>query len=89
MLFKILIILIYIKILLKSFRIGHNNKGLSANWHLDHVKIESKKDGRLWLCECNRWLSKEKDDKKIERELLAIEIDNYNPNSKFYNSDNV
>jgi hypothetical protein len=30
-------------------------------------------DGRKWLFPCNKWFAKDEDDKKIERELIAIE----------------
>ena len=55
-------------------RIGHNNAGIGAGWHLKEVLVESVPDGRKWLCECNNWLAKDEADGKIERELPAIEI---------------
>ena len=57
------------------FRIGHNNSGLSAGWHLKEVIIESLFDGRKWICECNNWLAKDEGDGKVERELYAVEMD--------------
>lgn len=57
---------------LKKIRIGHDNKGIGAGWHLKEVVVESARDGRRWFCECNRWLDKTEGDGKIERELVAI-----------------
>ena len=50
------------------FRIGHNNKGPSPGWFLDSVLVEA--EGRSFEFICQRWLSKDEDDGKIERELL-------------------
>ena len=58
-------------------RIGHDNKGFGAGWHLSKVVIESVLDKRKWVCECNRRLDKNKDDGQIELELKANEI-NFN-----------
>ena len=57
--------------------IGHDNKGLGSGWHLKEVNIKSLSNGRTWLCECNRWFAKDEDDKKVERELTAIETTVY------------
>lgn len=58
---------------LRRIVIGHDNKGSNAAWHLKNVYIKSKLDGRVWLCECNRWLDKMTSDGKIEVELEAVE----------------
>ena len=46
---------------------------MAAGWHLKEVTIKSLTNGRTWLCECNRWFAKNEEDKKIERELAAVE----------------
>ncbi len=43
---------------------------------MQEVQIESKPDGRKWICVCKRWLAKDEDDRKIERELAAVELNN-------------
>jgi hypothetical protein len=58
---------------LRRIVIGHDNKGSNSAWHLKNVYIKSKLDGRVWLCECNRWLDKMTSDGKIEVELEALE----------------
>ncbi|CAF0746946.1 unnamed protein product [Brachionus calyciflorus] len=62
---------------IKKIRIGHDNKGLNSGWHLKEVIIVSKIDGRVWLCESNQWFDKKEEDRKIERELIAIEQFNF------------
>jgi hypothetical protein len=46
---------------------------MAAGWHLKEVTIKSQADGRQWLCECNQWFAKDEADKRIERELIAVE----------------
>ena len=46
---------------------------MASGWHLKEVCIRSQVDGRQWLCECNQWLAKDEADKRIERELVAVE----------------
>ena len=58
---------------LRKLRIGHDNKGISAAWHLKEVLVESQLDGMRWLFKCNRWLDKNQEDGKIERELLPVD----------------
>lgn len=41
---------------IRAVKIGHDNRGVGAAWHLQEVVVESKLDGRQWLCQCNRWL---------------------------------
>jgi hypothetical protein len=55
-------------------RIGHDNTGFGKGWHLEKVIIESRLDERRYLCECNRWLDRNKDDKQIERELNVVNL---------------
>ena len=59
---------------IKKQRIGHDNTGLGKGWHLEKVIIESRLDERRYVCECNRWLDRNKDDKQIEREINAISM---------------
>ena len=57
-------------------RIGHDNRGLGSGWHLEKIVLETQQRDELkrWICECNRWLARDEDDGKIERELLPIEL---------------
>ena len=54
-------------------RIGHDNKGLGAGWHLKEVLITCNIDGRQWICKCYQWLDKMRGDGKIVRDLVAVE----------------
>ncbi len=49
------------------FRVGHDNAGGAAAWHLDRIEIVV--NGRKLNFPCNKWLDKKKDDGLIEREL--------------------
>jgi hypothetical protein len=48
--------------------VRHDDSGISADWFLDKIQIIDGKDVYTFLCE--RWLSKNKEDKLIERTLF-------------------
>ncbi|KAK3743614.1 hypothetical protein QZH41_006013 [Actinostola sp. cb2023] len=54
-------------------RIGHDNKGGFAGWLLDKVIIDVPSLGQNVVFPCGRWLDKDKDDGKLERELNIAE----------------
>ena len=56
-------------------RIGHDNAGGGAAWHLNNVVIDCPSLGATWVFPCNRWLSEKDDDGKIERELFPQELE--------------
>ena len=60
---------------LKKIRIGIDNAGFGAGWHLQKVEIIDQRDGTRYLFECNKWLSKDEDDGAIERILIADDDD--------------
>ena len=64
---------------LNQIRIGHDSN--ESDWQLEKVEVINKKDSTLYSFGCNRWLSKNEDDLKMERVLPE-------PNSK-KNSGNV
>ena len=49
-------------------KIRHDDSGISADWFLDKIEISDDRDKYVFLCE--RWLSKSKEDKLIERTLF-------------------
>eukprot|EP01106_Pelomyxa_sp_JSP_P002219 TRINITY_DN133_c0_g1_i13.p1 TRINITY_DN133_c0_g1~~TRINITY_DN133_c0_g1_i13.p1 ORF type:complete len:346 (-),score=66.93 TRINITY_DN133_c0_g1_i13:78-1115(-) len=57
---------------LQRIIIGHDNTGPGPAWFLDKVIITEGKD--TWTFTCDRWLAKDEDDKKIERELWSDKI---------------
>eukprot|EP00794_Sanderia_malayensis_P016965 gene16965-18674_t len=59
--------------LLKKIRIGHDNKGGFAGWHLDKVAINAPSLGQKWLFPVSRWLDKGKEDGKTEVEVFPSE----------------
>jgi hypothetical protein len=52
-----------------KIHIRHDNSSFSTNWFLDRVEVTDK-SGERFLFLCERWLSKSKEDKKIERTLF-------------------
>eukprot|EP00798_Chlamydomonas_sp_ICE-L_P013676 gene13676-19564_t len=54
---------------LAKIRIGHDNAGMGAAWHLDHVEVTHKGTGSKYHFPCNKWFSKSEDDFQIERDL--------------------
>lgn len=52
-----------------KIRIGHDNKGWGAAWHLDKVILKNKTTKEAFEFPCGRWLAKSEDDGKIVREL--------------------
>ncbi|GIX77835.1 polycystic kidney disease protein 1-like 3 [Caerostris darwini] len=58
---------------LVKLEIWHNNYGLSPSWYLKSVTIKDLKTGHSYDFECSKWLSAEKGDGQIERELTVSE----------------
>ncbi|KAL4225451.1 Lipoxygenase y domain-containing protein 1 [Mactra antiquata] len=60
---------------IEKIRIGHDNSGFTAGWHLDMVTVrrlrESGKGSVTYIFPCKRWLARDEDDSAIERELVA------------------
>jgi hypothetical protein len=46
---------IYLNFIL--IRIGHDNKGIGAAWHLNEVIIESTNEDKKWIFPANRWIA--------------------------------
>ena len=59
----------------KKVRIGHDNSGLGAGWHLNKVEVVDQQNGKQYVFNCNRWLAKNEDDGKIERVLVGMSSD--------------
>ncbi|XP_037981638.1 lipoxygenase homology domain-containing protein 1 isoform X2 [Motacilla alba alba] len=61
--------------ILYKIKIRHDNSMLSPDWFLEKVEIldETTEESFVFLCE--RWLSKKKEDKKIERTLYEQSYD--------------
>ncbi|XP_048360273.1 lipoxygenase homology domain-containing protein 1 [Sphaerodactylus townsendi] len=56
---------------LRKINIGHNNKGGSAGWFLDKVLIEDIGNKANYEFPCHRWLARNEDDGKIQRDILV------------------
>ncbi|XP_051825625.1 lipoxygenase homology domain-containing protein 1 isoform X1 [Antechinus flavipes] len=63
---------------IEKIRIGHDNAGMNAGWHCDHVDIRRllpDKDGSETVTfACDRWLATSEDDKKTIRELVPFDM---------------
>lgn len=51
-----------------KINIRHDDSSFSSDWFLDRVEVTDGRDKYVFICE--RWLSKSKEDKKIERTLF-------------------
>ncbi len=53
-------------------KIGHDNKGLAAGWHLDKVVLHDIITDSKFLFKCERWLAKDEADGKLEVEFDVV-----------------
>ena len=53
-------------------------------WHLKDVTVESVTDGRLWTFDCNMWFDKNREDGRIERELIPSPLTEKSNTDDFY-----
>ncbi|XP_055951462.1 uncharacterized protein LOC129987514 [Argiope bruennichi] len=58
---------------LTKLEVWHNNHGPSPSWYLKEIIIKDLKTGFSYDFECYKWLSAEKGDGQIERELTLLE----------------
>lgn len=63
-------------------KIGHDNKGGFAGWHLDKVVLQNNITNEKFTFPCNRWLAKDELDHKIELELFPDNSQISNNNNK-------
>ena len=54
---------------LEAITIGHDNRGIGAGWHLDHVEVVDEGTGKEYYFPCEAWLDKNEGDGLIERRL--------------------
>ena len=63
---------------IEKIRIGHDNKGITAGWHLDKVEVRRLKDdgetSTSYTFPCVRWLAKDEDDGSVVRELIPQKV---------------
>ena len=50
-----------------KMKLRHDNSMLNPAWFVERVEIEDLTADRQFLFHCERWLAKNKEDKKIER----------------------
>ena len=54
---------------LEGITIGHDNRGLGAGWHLDHVEVVDEGTGKEYYFPCEAWLDEDEGDGLVERRL--------------------
>ncbi|XP_061881566.1 lipoxygenase homology domain-containing protein 1-like isoform X1 [Entelurus aequoreus] len=52
-------------------RIRHDNSMMGADWYLDQVEVLDVDTEEVYMFLCERWLSKKKEDKRLERTLFV------------------
>ncbi|XP_015232597.1 PREDICTED: lipoxygenase homology domain-containing protein 1-like isoform X1 [Cyprinodon variegatus] len=50
-----------------KIRIRHDNTMVGADWYLDQVEVQDMETEEVYMFLCERWLSKKKEDKQIDR----------------------
>ncbi|TNN59103.1 Lipoxygenase y domain-containing protein 1 [Liparis tanakae] len=68
-----------------KIRIRHDNSMVGADWYLDQVEVLDFETEEVYMFLCERWLSKKKEDKRIERTFFVKGYEgerNTDPNSK-------
>uniref|UniRef100_A0A3B4CPZ4 PLAT domain-containing protein n=1 Tax=Pygocentrus nattereri TaxID=42514 RepID=A0A3B4CPZ4_PYGNA len=59
-----------------KIRIRHDNSMLSADWYLDQVEIIDTDTDEVFLFQCERWLSRKREDKRIDR-VFYVKVSSY------------
>ena len=57
---------------IEKLRIGHDNSGLGAAWHLKEVVVELPNRQKIYF-PSNQWFDKKGEDGKIERDLFTVD----------------
>lgn len=57
---------------LRKIRIWHDNSGLGASWYLGSVDVTDELTEKTYHFVCQRWLSKDEDDRSTLRELPCV-----------------
>uniref|UniRef100_A0A8C2ZJA1 Lipoxygenase homology PLAT domains 1 n=1 Tax=Cyclopterus lumpus TaxID=8103 RepID=A0A8C2ZJA1_CYCLU len=68
-----------------KIHIRHDNSMIGAHWYLDQVEVLDFETEEVYMFLCERWLSKKKEDKRIERTFFVKGYKgerNTDPNSK-------
>lgn len=55
-----------------KIRIRHDNSMIGPDWYLDQVEVLDIETEEVYMFLCERWLSKKKEDKRIERTFFVM-----------------
>uniref|UniRef100_A0A8C4HEN1 Lipoxygenase homology domains 1b n=1 Tax=Dicentrarchus labrax TaxID=13489 RepID=A0A8C4HEN1_DICLA len=64
-----------------KIRIRHDNSMIGADWYLDQVEVLDEETEEVYMFLCERWLSKKKEDKRIDRNFFVKDY-SFNLNEK-------
>jgi len=67
---------------LRKIFVEHDNSGFNKSWLVDSVEIKNGTTGQTWLFPCQKWLSKDKGDGEIARELYPTIKEDDDPRSR-------
>uniref|UniRef100_A0A3Q2DDY8 Lipoxygenase homology PLAT domains 1b n=1 Tax=Cyprinodon variegatus TaxID=28743 RepID=A0A3Q2DDY8_CYPVA len=59
-----------------KIRIRHDNTMVGADWYLDQVEVQDMETEEVYMFLCERWLSKKKEDKQIDR-IFYVKFSHY------------
>lgn len=54
-----------------KIRIRHDNTKMGADWNLDQVEVTDVDTEEVYMFLCERWLSRKKEDKRIDRTFFV------------------
>ena len=54
-----------------KIRIRHDNSNMGADWNLDQVEVTDTDTEEVYMFLCERWLSRKKEDKRIDRTFFV------------------
>lgn len=66
----------------QKLRIGHDNNGSAPGWFLEEVAVDVPAHSEHFVFPCHRWLAKNEDDGKIERDLVPGRLFRHYANTK-------
>lgn len=62
-----------------KIKIRHDNSMMHADWYLDQVEVVDEDSEEVFLFLCERWLSRKKEDRLIER-VFYVKVERNNDN---------
>uniref|UniRef100_A0A8D0DE08 Lipoxygenase homology PLAT domains 1 n=1 Tax=Sander lucioperca TaxID=283035 RepID=A0A8D0DE08_SANLU len=67
---------------LSKVRVWHDNKGPAPGWHLEYIDVKDEAMDQTFRFPCDRWFSRNEDDRQIMRELACANNDSIDLSDK-------